>query len=257
MSNFDEFYSFDKKYVKSAFEYIVDLGFVVGYSVNDLLAKYENKSLHTLKGAVAHHVLIALEGIEDELDGQQEFSQTIAECTCTINSENDVFPACIGYPQETGRGHIYIVRPGCLFEREYTKTTVWLEEDEPVFKVGRTRNIFSRMSYYPPMTKLVFCIEVPKDIVLFERRVLDALQNCEMFKRRTRKIGGRDDDVFSGNEVFVGNDLDAIPVIMELHKQMFPFLYQKVCLDEHRYLWEKEPEQIKKPKKSCATRKQV
>lgn len=237
--DFSEYYGFDIDHVTNAFKSLIDDGFVKDVSVDELVETYKHKRLDRLPMHIAHHVMIALEDIEEEIDSKEEFLKHVEDCGAKISLENDFFPASIGYPEKEGKGHIYIVSPSSTSEKIYTNSTIWVEEYEPVFKVGRTRNLFSRMSFYPPMTKLLFCLEVPQDIIKFERLVLENLQKHPKLKRRTRKHGVLD-DVASGNEVFVGNYLDAIPRILEIHKLEFPYMYNEMDLDSYRYLWDKK-----------------
>jgi hypothetical protein len=69
-------------------------------------------------------------------------------------------------------GHIYMIR-----EREFLKTA------EPIYKIGKTTNIKSRMPSYPKNSRLYLCFFCSTNIDVVERHLIKLFD--ERFVKRT------------------------------------------------------------------------
>lgn len=159
---------------------------------------------------IREHLCICLEEYEDELENKDVFIGSMQKLKSKVNEANVYFPSCMGYNKEDNRGHIYVVIPGeSMIPHKYLSDTSYCEGDD-YFKVGKTSNIFTRMSYYPPMTKLCFALETTR-LTQFEHKLLDAL-------RKDPRVSQRKGCENGGNEYFDGDYKVAIEIIMNLYK---------------------------------------
>lgn len=91
--------------------------------------------------------------------------------------------------------YIYLIR-----EREFVYT------NQPVYKIGRTNNIATRMNSYPKDSE-VYLIEAVYDSVLVEKELITIFE--EAYERATTKDGS----TYIGNEYFIGNVNEMIYII--------------------------------------------
>lgn len=77
------------------------------------------------------------------------------------------YPNNLAYEKGGDRGHLYVISQ---------------EDVSNSFKVGRTTNLFSRLSYYPTNIKLEFCIECPHNLRNFEQYVILKIHGTSMYK---------------------------------------------------------------------------
>ncbi len=91
--------------------------------------------------------------------------------------------------------YIYLIR-----EREFAYT------NQPVYKIGRTNKIATRMGQYPKDSE-VYLVEAVSDSVKVEKELITIFE--ENYERATTKDG----KTWIGNEYFVGNVNEMIYII--------------------------------------------
>lgn len=101
----------------------------------------------------------------------------------------------LAYEKGGDIGHVYIVR---------------YEDMQNVFKVGRSTNLFSRLSYYPPTTKLVFCIECSHSLKTFEKVVIMKFNSMDTMTL-----------INNNREYFNGCVQDAILIVMQCYTDFY------------------------------------
>lgn len=91
--------------------------------------------------------------------------------------------------------YIYLIR-----EREFSYS------NQPVYKIGRTNKIATRMGQYPKDSE-VYIIEAVSDSVKVEKELIT------IFEENYKRAKTRDGTAFIGNEYFVGNVNEMIYII--------------------------------------------
>ena len=205
-----KYYTFDEVAVSNSFEeaipYMNSNTQSQHVTLRQLMDAFRRKDFSEFSLQQQQHILIALEGVEDDLD-MIEY----------IKNENKKTTGSLSYHHGENRGHLYIVRPGKNFEPNYATKQIFTERDdsdEPLFKIGRSCNIKSRMHGYPSFSKIAFLIECPGKLQEFEKLVIDTLNKDIRFK----KVKGR--------EWFEGNHFVTCNIIIKAHTKMFEELYK-------------------------------
>jgi len=219
------FYKFDRNYVSKAFKRIKL--FDDSVDTDYLLELFDNKQLGTINDIkLMSHVIVCLETLENDLGHIQEYKNDIDKLNRYINTNNNTFPMSLFYNKESDSGHFYIITPGSRLELDFIDDQpVFVPEDRLIFKIGRSTSLFYRLSYYPPFTRLNFCIECTSKLHTFEQTVKKTLLEKSLFIKKKIKPNG-------GDEYFYGNYLLAIPIIMDLHKQFYPEVYSVVITED-------------------------
>ena len=91
--------------------------------------------------------------------------------------------------------YIYLIR-----KREFAYS------NQPVYKLGRTNKIATRMNSYPKDSE-VYLVEAVNDSVYVEKELINIFE--EIYERATTKDGS----AFIGNEYFFGNVNEMIYII--------------------------------------------
>lgn len=100
--------------------------------------------------------------------------------------------------------YIYLLR-----EREFAK------KDEPIFKIGRTISINTRMNQYPKDSQ-IFLIEPVDDSVWFETQLI------KIFEERYERAKCEDGVTPIGYEYFIGDIDEMIYIIRTFIKYHYP-----------------------------------
>lgn len=173
------------------------------------------------------HIDIGIDEYEDQLLSFKCFEQEMEELPgMKMNENNKYYPKCLGY-NTTNKGHLYIVEPSeqrvhmCSYTPPIYQEQIEDLEEEKVFKIGKSCNIFTRLSWYKPLTKLYYCVECPHSLGIFEQLCVKALVADGKFERR---INPRKNPVYSENsgyEYFQGNKYNAKKIIDKLYDEFY------------------------------------
>ena len=91
--------------------------------------------------------------------------------------------------------YIYLIR-----EREFVYS------NQPIYKIGRTNKIATRMNSYPKDSE-VYLVEAVSDSVYVEKELIT------IFEERYERATTRDGTTTIGNETFIGNINEMIYII--------------------------------------------
>lgn len=161
---------------------------------------------------------------EDEEEQYTCHLKDFESCKHIMNDANVYYPHSSYFPRGE-EGHFYIVLPSekvsCKsLEKEYW-TPQWTQETYQCdFKIGKSNCLMSRLSYYPPFTRLMYSWHCPSRLSQFEYRMKVMLHDDNRFIRKTKTRNG---------EFFEGNLSLAYKLIDAVYKEMFI----DACLDEN------------------------
>lgn len=173
------------------------------------------------------HLILATEMLEDDMHAIEEYKNDL---------RNRAYNCKLGYDRSTDRGHFYIFNPSERLELEILKEEkVYVENDfDDYFKVGRTQCLSRRANGYTPNSILLFAIECPNSLKLFEEAMISKLKKHTDFSCRKDPING-------GREYFNGDPYKAINIAVKLHEEM----YQKSTKPDNNIGLQQELETVK------------
>ena len=128
---------------------------------------------------------------------------------CKINESNELFPDCMSYVKGSKQGQLFLVIESNAEHKI---------ENPNIFKLGITRNIFSRMSFFNPYSRLVYLVECPFQMDRFEKEVVTVLKKDDAFIERSSNL-------YEVKE-FEGPYTKAIEMIQIVHKKFYNKIYE-------------------------------
>ena len=163
---------------------------------------------------------------EDEKDQEdsfyEEYKENVERCVSDATTRNvarrsELFPECTYFPKEGEQGHLYVMLLSEKYINRRADVEFYLPQDPDedtlaTFKIGISTQLFNRMSYYDPFTRLMYAWCCPHGLREFEREVKTALHAHADMKNQKKT---------TASEYFLGDYTETYKIISELYTKKY------------------------------------